>query len=299
MPNWTGFAAAILALTLLLLVLARRSQRVLERIAEDRERIDIEEQGRIAAEDRDRIDDHGFDGDASVRVESEPEGAGERKRSDGRDGTDSLDVERADRVSTSALFVNVAVTQAAVLLVIVAIAWGYGVPASDFGVETGAGIGLRPIGYGIVAGIGLYLLDDVAAALGERAGYQASERLRETLAPSTRSEWVTLFVVVLPTIAVTEETLFRGALIGAFAAGFGADPWLLAVGSSLLFGFGHGAQGRVGIVVTGVLGFALAGVFVHTGSLLVVIVAHYVVNATEFLGHEGLGRAPGDVLRPE
>ena len=38
MSNWTGFGAAILALTLVLLVLTRRSRRVLDRIAEDGER---------------------------------------------------------------------------------------------------------------------------------------------------------------------------------------------------------------------------------------------------------------------
>jgi membrane protease YdiL (CAAX protease family) len=42
-------------------------------------------------------------------------------------------------------------------------------------------------------------------------------------------------------------------------------------------------------VVTGVLGFALAAVFVTTGSLVAVIVAHYLVNALEFVVHEGFG----------
>jgi membrane protease YdiL (CAAX protease family) len=40
--------------------------------------------------------------------------------------------------------------------------------------------------------------------------------------------------------------------------------------------------------VTGLLGFALAVTFVLTGSLLAVIVAHYLVNALEFIVHEGL-----------
>jgi membrane protease YdiL (CAAX protease family) len=91
---------------------------------------------------------------------------------------------------------------------------------------------------------------------------------------------------VLPLIALSEELLFRAALIGVPAAGFAVSPWLLAVGSSLLFALGHGAQGRVGIVVTGVLGFALAAGYILTGSLLVVVAAHYVVNAMEFLLHE-------------
>jgi membrane protease YdiL (CAAX protease family) len=94
--------------------------------------------------------------------------------------------------------------------------------------------------------------------------------------------------VTLPTVAVFEEFLFRATLVGAFAAGFGVSPWLLAVLSSLAFAVGHGAQGPAGIVVTGVLGLVLAAAFVLTGSLVVVAVAHYLVNAVEFLRH----RAP-------
>nr|WP_245545383.1 CPBP family intramembrane glutamic endopeptidase [Halomicrobium katesii] len=65
----------------------------------------------------------------------------------------------------------------------------------------------------------------------------------------------------------------------ALAAGFSLSPWLLAVVSSVVFGAAHGAQGRVGMLVTGGLGLALAAGFVLTDSLLVVVVAHYLVNA--------------------
>jgi len=78
------------------------------------------------------------------------------------------------------------------------------------------------------------------------------------LAPDSLGGWVLLLGVVLPTIAFVEEFIFRAAAIGAVAAGFGISPWLPAVVSSLAFGIAHGAQGRVGVVVTGTLGFALA-----------------------------------------
>jgi len=41
----------------------------------------------------------------------------------------------------------------------------------------------------------------------------------------------------------------------------------------------------------GLLGVGLAAVFVLTGSLVVVIVAHYVINALEFVVHEGIGES--------
>jgi len=36
-----------------------------------------------------------------------------------------------------------------------------------------------------------------------------------------------------------------------------------------------------------VFGFVLAAVFVLSNSLLIVIIAHYIVNALEFIVHEG------------
>ena len=71
------------------------------------------------------------------------------------------------------------------------------------------------------------------------------------------------------------------------SVGFGVSPWALAVLSSVAFALGHGAQGAAGVAVTGLLGFALAALFVLSGSLLAVVVAHYLVNALEFLVHEG------------
>ena len=105
-------------------------------------------------------------------------------------------------------------------------------------------------------------------------------------------EWALLLAVVLPVVAAFEEALFRGALIGALSVGVAVDPWLLVVASSVAFGLGHGAQGRLGIAVAGGLGVALAGLFVATGSLLAVAVAHYVVNALEFVAHERSGAVP-------
>jgi membrane protease YdiL (CAAX protease family) len=142
---------------------------------------------------------------------------------------------------------------------------------------------------GLGVGVGLYLANEAGAAVGERFGLGGGEALREALAPETPTGWAVLLFVVLPVVAGFEELLFRGALVGALAVGFDVSPWLLAAGSSVAFALGHGAQGRVGIVVTGLLGFALAATFVLTGSLPAVILAHYLVNALEFLLHEGLG----------
>jgi len=142
----------------------------------------------------------------------------------------------------------------------------------------------------------LYLANELAAAAATRFGFDHDEALRELLSPDSIGGWLILLLGVLPIIAFFEEFLFRAALIGVPAAGFGLSPWLLAVGSSIAFALGHGMQGSVGVVVTGLLGFVLAAVYIVTGSLLVVVVAHYLVNALEFVVHEGFGLEWADTL---
>jgi membrane protease YdiL (CAAX protease family) len=192
-------------------------------------------------------------------------------------------------MTSGLLLANVLVSQGLFAGFLLFGAWFTDVPASAFGV-TGDPLstGLPAVGIGVGVGLVLYVLNELGAGVGDRLGVTADESLRELLAPDTRLGWVVLLFVVLPIVAGFEEFLFRGALIGVVAVGFDVSPWLLAALSSVAFALGHGAQGPGGILVTGLLGFALAVTFVLTGSLLAVIVAHYLVNALEFIVHEGL-----------
>jgi len=284
MPDWAAFALATAALTLSLLYLTRRSERLLERarIAGSRSEVgdapsDVGDAGRDGG--------GAADGDAAGRpaTETEPDPA-------------SAAADHRPVLTTRLLLLNAAASQAGGLVVIAAVAWWTAVPAAAFGVGgTHPTLGARSVAslgspgrvvLGVTAGIALAAGNEAAARLGSRVGLAPSDRQRAALAPGTAGEWVLLLGVALPVVAVFEEALFRGALVGALGAGFAVDPWLLAAGSSVAFGLGHGAQGRLGVVVAGALGLALAGLFVATGSLLVPVVAHYVVNAAEFLVHE-------------
>ena len=319
MTDWATFAAATVVVTLTLLYVTRRSQRTLERvrIVDDLETdraTDTTDETFDAGPPRtfdhpDAVDRDFDDLDTPVANAAVPfldedttPGRGEEAPSGGADAS-AVDGSRAETSSadtgepvltTKLLLANVAASQGVALAVLVAIAWWTGVPAAAFGLAA-SDLAASVLLTGVAVGVLLYLGNEAAAGLGERFGATAPERLREAMAPADRRGWALLLFVVLPVIAVFEEALFRGALIGAFAVGFGVDPWLLAVGSSVAFGLGHGAQGRLGIVVTGVLGFVLAAVFVVTGSLLLVIVAHYVINALEFVVREGLGWDPAGV----
>ena len=228
---------------------------------------------------------HGDTGPESERVGLPKSGVAYRPaepRTQSQDGADSR--------STPSLLANVAVSQGLFGALLLAGAWFAEIPLWAFGAgpET---TGLTALATGIGLGVALYLANEAGAAVGARFGLDVDDgqRLRGALAPDTPLGWALLLLVVLPVIAGFEEVLFRGVLIGVVAAGYDVSPWAMAVVASGAFALGHGAQGRLGVVVTGALGLVLAAAFVLTGSLLVVVVAHYLVNALEFVVHEGFG----------
>jgi membrane protease YdiL (CAAX protease family) len=280
MPDWATFAGFAGVVLVLLLLLAHASKSA---VSDDAPPGPVSRRSRPGS-----VDPAAADVPLADRVvDSGPTGAGDP---DLDYSTDRMHATQP-QLSTMALLANVAVSQGAFGLLLLAGAWFTEIPASAFGLST---VVPSPatLGVGVGFGVALYAANEVGASLGERLGVGADEGLREALAPSSTVGWAILLLVVLPIIAGFEELLFRGVLVGVFATGFGLSPWLLAVVSSVAFALGHGAQGPAGVVVTGLLGFVLAAAFVLTGSLLVVIVAHYLVNALEFVVHEGLDAAP-------
>jgi len=192
------------------------------------------------------------------------------------------------------LLVNVALSQGLFGAVLVGAALYTAVPASALGIEpTPASTGLPALAVGLGLGVLLYVGNEAAAAALRLTGVEPNEELRGMLAPDGRTGWLVLLGAVLPTIALFEELLFRAALVGAVSTGFAVSPWAMAVVSTAAFALGHGTQGPGGVAVTGGLGFVLAAAFVATGSLFAVVVAHYVVNALEFVVHEGVGASWG------
>jgi membrane protease YdiL (CAAX protease family) len=318
--QWALFTAVAGVLTVLLLVLARQSQQLLEEQSASADPDTLAgDDGSAPATDSvsEQFDDQpATSPGARPDTESGPEKTTERERetknqSDtaqnvpedefGKQGADvpSESSREPDEqgihgdptegpeieLTSTALFANVALTQGLVIVVLVAAAWYFEIPARGFGVSvTGPAILL-----GVAFGAALWIGNELSTTVADAVGASYDEGVREMMAPESAGSWVVLFVFVLPIIAIAEELLFRGALIGVPAAGFDISPWLLAVVASLAFALGHGAQGRVGIVVTGVLGFVLAAGYIVSGSLLVVIVAHYLINALEFFVHEYLG----------
>lgn len=259
--------------------------------------------GRAAGTDpADRLDTLAPDGerDPDGEPDAEPATAADAVRGDAVVGgrppdtdparTNPTATHQGAELSTGALLANVAFTQGLFGAILLAAAWYAAIPASAFGVtDDPLSTGLPAVAVGVAFGVALYVANELGAATADAMGVEYDERLRSMLSPESPLGWLALLGVVLPVIAGFEELLFRAALIGATSTGFGVSPWALAVVSSVAFAFGHGAQGRVGVVVTGALGLVLAAGFILTGSFLVVFVAHYLVNALEFVVHEMLG----------
>lgn len=206
--------------------------------------------------------------------------------------SDSPDVPARSEMSTGTLLANVALTQGIFGVGLLIAAVYFEVPLTALGIESPL-FTAETLLVGIAGGVLLWIGNEFAAGAAEATGVGYDESVRSMLTPDSIGGWMILLGVILPTIAIVEELLFRGAAIGAMAVGFDVPAAMLVVVSSLAFGGAHGAQGRIGTVVATALGLLLGAIFVLTGSLLVVIVAHYLVNTLEFVVHEGL-----DVDRP-
>jgi membrane protease YdiL (CAAX protease family) len=197
-----------------------------------------------------------------------------------------------DSFSAGLLLVNVALTQGLFGAVVLGGVFYFRIPGPALGVPASPLAGSPgSLAVGAALGVALWLASELGTLGADALGVQYDETLRDLLSPESAGGWVVLLCGVLPIIAVVEELIFRAAFVGAMSVGFGASPWALAVVSSVAFALGHGAQGQAGVALTGLLGLVLAGAFVLTESLVVVVVAHYLVNALELVVHEGLGVA--------
>jgi membrane protease YdiL (CAAX protease family) len=135
--------------------------------------------------------------------------------------------------------------------------------------------------YTLVGGLGLALSVALLITLRRRV-----EQGAEVVAPG---EVVALlprtvrerraFAALAVTAGVCEETLYRGVLL-ALAAALRPEPGparLVAL-SALAFGVAHSYQGGAGVVVTAVLGACLTVLYLGSGSLLLPVLYHVLVD---------------------
>ena len=105
-----------------------------------------------------------------------------------------------------------------------------------------------------------------------------------------------LFTVVGVTAGVCEEWLYRGFFLAVVAALAGGPPTgVLVVVAAVAFGLAHAYQGLAGIVTTGLLGGIMAAVYLQTGSLLLPVLLHAVIDLRFLLVPSRVLPAPGRV----
>jgi len=132
-------------------------------------------------------------------------------------------------------------------------------------------------------------------------GYRYSAKIKNQLLQVKEKEWEkAAFSEILPTTkkerklwnyvsitaAVTEEIIYRGFLISALAFLFPHfSIWLITLLASFLFGLAHTYQGLItGVLRTTVMGMVFSILYIGLGSILPLIVFHFLIDFFAQLG---------------
>ena len=90
-----------------------------------------------------------------------------------------------------------------------------------------------------------------------------------------RERWLFAFVAI--SAGICEELVFRGWLLNALHS-LHAENWTLVALAAAIFGAAHFYQGVAGVIVTLVLGLIFCGLYVASGTLLVPIALHAILD---------------------
>lgn len=97
--------------------------------------------------------------------------------------------------------------------------------------------------------------------------------------PQDAPERLAFFAVVL-TVAICEELIYRGFAQRIFEDWSGGMIVAGIVGSSLMFAIAHLYQGPRGVITTLIVGILFSTIRAWTGSLLALLVAHFIADIT-------------------
>lgn len=150
-----------------------------------------------------------------------------------------------------------------------------GVPAERLGWTLEHG--WRDLGLGIAVGMITQLLANAVTLWAIRVWGKEiySPVVMLNIMPRSRAEWV-LVPAAMSVAVLLEELLFRSLLIGGLSATVPVP--ILLIGFAAIFGLMHSPQGALGVFMTGAMGLWLSLLFVWSGSLILPLTAHYVIN---------------------
>ncbi|WP_066318837.1 CPBP family intramembrane glutamic endopeptidase [Bacillus sp. FJAT-29814] len=88
-----------------------------------------------------------------------------------------------------------------------------------------------------------------------------------------------LGIFVAVTAGICEEIIYRGFLLHFLAnSPFNLEGSVLMIVGAAIFGIAHYYQGWKGVLLTGLVGYALSRVYFSTGSLLFPIILHAIID---------------------
>jgi membrane protease YdiL (CAAX protease family) len=150
--------------------------------------------------------------------------------------------------------------------------WRNGEPVTRIGWTS------RHVGRDVILGGVLFVPFFLGAALLERILLSLGLSAPTAPLPSFLKEHgpteAILAVLLVVVVAVSEETIFRGYLLLRFRSVL-QSPTAALLLSSAIFAVGHGYEGSAGLVTVGVMGLALAAVYLWRGSLVAPVVMHF------------------------
>jgi membrane protease YdiL (CAAX protease family) len=137
--------------------------------------------------------------------------------------------------------------------------------------------GWRDIGLGIALGMVTQMIANGVSTLAIRAWGKEiySPVVMRNIMPRTRAEWL-LVPAAMAVAVLLEELLFRSLLVGGL--GTQVPLPIVVVGFAAIFGLMHSPQGTLGVFMTGLMGLWLSVLFVWSGSIILPLTAHYVIN---------------------
>jgi CAAX protease family protein len=156
--------------------------------------------------------------------------------------------------------------------------------------SSGDGDAVRGAVIGIIGGLAIGTVAMIAIAMKakRRGAVSAADAPKQwwrkllpdftALLPATTQERL-LWVPVAISAGICEEIVFRGWLLSALHGQIGLSGTALICVAAGIFGLAHAYQKITGVILTGLAGALFCVLYVATGSLLVPIVLHIVVDA--------------------
>ena len=132
----------------------------------------------------------------------------------------------------------------------------------------------RDILLGVVLFVPTFIGADILAKILITMGLSAPHTTLQLLKPSTQTLQMVAALVLVTTVALTEESIFRGYLILRLKNIFGSTFWSVLL-SAFIFSLGHGYEGVAGVVTVSTLGLVFGFVYVWRKSLVAPITMHF------------------------